>query len=113
MIGVVAGAWAAAIVARASPRPYPLRLRFDRADAARVRRVLVAAVRRRPAAIVIAQGVDARRRRRSSGSPAVGAITLAATISLYTDRVDEIVTSTLYPAICAVKDRTDLLFEAS
>ncbi len=39
-------------------------------------------------------------------------IGLASTIRVYGDRVDAIVTQTLYPAICAVKDRKDLLFEA-
>jgi O-antigen/teichoic acid export membrane protein len=32
-------------------------------------------------------------------------------VSQFTDRVDQIVSGTLYPAICAVRDRTDLLFE--
>jgi O-antigen/teichoic acid export membrane protein len=49
---------------------------------------------------------------RSLGAAAVGAITLALQISQYTRRVDTIVTDSLYPAICAVKDRGDLLFEA-
>ena len=46
------------------------------------------------------------------GVAAVGAIALATTISMFTQRVDEVVTQTLYPAICAVKDRADLLFES-
>jgi O-antigen/teichoic acid export membrane protein len=46
------------------------------------------------------------------GIGAVGVITLASSIVSYTDQLDAIVTSTLYPAICAVKDRTDLLFES-
>ena len=49
---------------------------------------------------------------RSLGAAAVGAITLAVQISQYTRRVDTIVTQSLYPAICAVQDRRDLLFEA-
>lgn len=49
---------------------------------------------------------------RSLGAAAVGAITLALQISQYTRRMDSIVTQSLYPAICAVKDRRDLLFEA-
>ena len=49
---------------------------------------------------------------RAIGTAAVGAISLSTTISTYTRRVDDIVTQTLYPAICAVKDRTDLLFES-
>ena len=46
------------------------------------------------------------------GAAAVGAITIAWQISQYTRRVDDIVTHALYPAMCAAKDRADLLFEA-
>jgi PST family polysaccharide transporter len=46
------------------------------------------------------------------GVAAVGVITLAATITTFTDRVDQFVTGALYPAICAVKDRTALLYES-
>ena len=33
-------------------------------------------------------------------------------ISQYSDRADQAITQTIYPTICAVKDRADLLFEA-
>lgn len=46
------------------------------------------------------------------GLAGVGAMGLAGTIVSYTDRVDQLVTWTLYPAICRVKDRLDLLEEA-
>jgi O-antigen/teichoic acid export membrane protein len=46
------------------------------------------------------------------GLAGVGVIVLAATISDYTNRVDAIVTETLYPALCAVRDRIDLLEES-
>ena len=46
------------------------------------------------------------------GLAGAGMIGLASSIRAYGDRVDAIVTQTLYPAICAVKDRGDLLFEA-
>lgn len=46
------------------------------------------------------------------GLAGVGAMNLAGTIVNYTDRVDQLVTWTLYPAICRVKDRLDLLLEA-
>jgi O-antigen/teichoic acid export membrane protein len=49
---------------------------------------------------------------RHLGTAAVGAIALAGTISLYANRVDEIVTQTLYPAIARVKHDPALLFEA-
>jgi O-antigen/teichoic acid export membrane protein len=46
------------------------------------------------------------------GLAAAGAITLAAAVSQFTDKADLVVTQTLYPAICAVQDRKDLLFES-
>ena len=45
------------------------------------------------------------------GLAGVGAMNLAGSIAQYTDRVDQLVTWTLYPAICRVKDRLDLLAE--
>lgn len=110
VIGVICGAWAAALAAvRASP--YPLRLHY-RPGALRdyfgfsgplflsaLSGVLVAQV---PVLIVS----------RSDGIRAVAALAIAATISAYANRVDEIVTDTLYPAVCAVRDRADLLLES-
>jgi PST family polysaccharide transporter/lipopolysaccharide exporter len=49
---------------------------------------------------------------RALGTAAVGAIALSAQVTGYTRRVDEVVTHALYPAICAVKDQRELLFEA-
>jgi O-antigen/teichoic acid export membrane protein len=46
------------------------------------------------------------------GVAAVGVIALADNISSYTERVDDLVTGALYPAICAVKDRMELLYES-
>jgi O-antigen/teichoic acid export membrane protein len=46
------------------------------------------------------------------GVAAVGAVTLAATITSFTDRIDDLVTGALYPAICAVKERTEVLYES-
>jgi O-antigen/teichoic acid export membrane protein len=43
---------------------------------------------------------------------AVGAITLAGTITLYTTRMDDVLSHSLYATICAAKDRVDLLFES-
>lgn len=48
---------------------------------------------------------------RTLGLAAVGAIGLAVSINAFSDGVDGIVTQTLYPAVCAVRDRIDLLFE--
>jgi O-antigen/teichoic acid export membrane protein len=49
---------------------------------------------------------------RAEGLATVGAIALAGNISVFANRVDEIVTQTLYPAVCRVRDRADLLFES-
>ena len=46
------------------------------------------------------------------GLAATGVIALAATITAFTDRVDQLVTGSLYPAICAVKDNAALLYES-
>jgi lipopolysaccharide exporter len=46
------------------------------------------------------------------GLAGVGAIALASSIVSYTTQVDQIVSTTLYPAICAVRDRADLLLES-
>ncbi|MGH2923396.1 MAG: oligosaccharide flippase family protein [Solirubrobacterales bacterium] len=45
------------------------------------------------------------------GLAAAGAIALASSISLWTDSIDRIITQTLYPAICRVVDRKELLLE--
>ena len=39
------------------------------------------------------------------GLAGAGFITLAVTLTRYVDRADQIVTATIYPAICAVTDR--------
>ncbi len=48
----------------------------------------------------------------SLGLAGVGAIALASSIVSYTTQVDQIIGETLYPAIAAVRDRADLLFES-
>ena len=48
----------------------------------------------------------------SVGLAGLGVIALANTFSQLADRIDVIVTRTLYPAICAVADRMDLLHES-
>ncbi len=48
----------------------------------------------------------------SLGIAAVGAIALADNIAAMSERVDDVVTGALYPAICAVTDRLALLYES-
>ena len=109
VIGPAAGNLAGVVAAiRASP--YPLALRWDRATAGRYVRfsawVLLAAA----AALVVLQGqvlaLDVH-----DGLRAVGFVTLAATFARYVDRADQVVTVTIYPAICAIRGRTAALAE--
>jgi O-antigen/teichoic acid export membrane protein len=110
VIGQVCGSWVAALAAwKASP--YPLRFR-------RVGKTIREYVSFSwPLFLGSASGVLVAQvpiffAQRFDGLTAVAAITLAGTISVYAAHMDDVVTNTLYPAICAVKDRTDLLFES-
>ena len=110
VFGVVAGSFAGAAAAILAS-PYPLRLQWDRA----VLRtyvtfswpLLVAGA----AGIVISQSAVLVSEF-TLGLAGVGAVALASSIVAYTGRVDQIVTNTLYPAICRVRDRHDALVEA-
>jgi O-antigen/teichoic acid export membrane protein len=108
--GAVAGTWASAIVAVARS-PYPLRFRYDRGTLGRYVSFSWPLVLAGGAGIVTAQG-SIITSNAHLGIDAVGAITLAAAVSQFSDRVDQIVTGTIYPAICAVADRTALLHES-
>lgn len=110
VIGILIGSWTGALVA-VIICPYRLRLRYDRGTLRSYARfsapLFVASV----SGIIIAQasiffGEDA------LGLAGAGAITLAAQITQLTGRVDQVVTQTLYPVICAVRDRRDLLHES-
>jgi O-antigen/teichoic acid export membrane protein len=110
VFGTLAGAWAAAIVAlRFSP--YPLRFRYDRGTLRSYVSFSWPLFVASGAGMVIAQG-SVLVGQQALGLAGAGAIGLAATITQFGDRVDQVVTGTLYPAICAVRERTDLLFES-
>jgi O-antigen/teichoic acid export membrane protein len=110
VIGAIAGSASGAVMAVLNS-PYKLRFRWERRALAEYTGFTwpiwlggVSGAITGQALITVAA--------RAIGTAAVGAISLSTTISGYTKRVDDIVTDTLYPAICAVKDRTDLLFES-
>jgi len=110
VIGTVAGAWIGGLVAlRACPYRLALRL-----DGAKLREyagfsgpLLVASL----CPIIMGQ-VAVLAAEQVLGLAAVGVIVLASAISDYANRVDAILTETLYPTICAVRDRADLMLEA-
>jgi O-antigen/teichoic acid export membrane protein len=105
VIGQVAG-YMAAVAAGLAVSPYRLRLRFDRVSARRYLRfsgpVLVATL----GALAVAQG-QVLAFKLHAGLAAAGFITLAVTLTRYVDRADQIVTSSIYPAICAIQDRPE------
>jgi PST family polysaccharide transporter len=110
VIGLIASAWAAGIVAvRACP--YRLALRYEKGTIRSYMSfswpLFVSSVN----GIAIAQ-IPILVVQRSLGVAAVGAITLAGTITLYTTRMDDVLSHSLYATICAAKDRVDLLFES-
>jgi O-antigen/teichoic acid export membrane protein len=108
--GLAAGACAASVVAVARS-PYPIRLRYEpgtlRTYWSFSGPLMIGGVAGFVMAwsAVLAAKLDL-------GVAAVGVIALATNISSFTDRVDQLVTGALYPAICAVRDRTDVLFES-
>jgi O-antigen/teichoic acid export membrane protein len=95
---------AAAVVAAWAVSPYRLRLRFDREATRRYLRfswpILVTSL----AALLVAQAQVAVFGL-SDGLVAAGWITVAATLTRYADRADQILATTIYPAIVRVRDR--------
>jgi O-antigen/teichoic acid export membrane protein len=109
VVGPAAG-YLVAVVVSLRVSPYRLALRFDRAVARRYVRfsgwVLVALL----ASMAVLQG-QVIAFKVHGGLVAAGYITLAATVTRYVDRADQIVTSTIYPAIVAIRGRAESLQE--
>jgi len=110
VIGTVVGAWAAAAVCVAKS-PYPIRLRYDRGTLREYYTFswplfLGQGARFLNIQVYLLTGT------RVLGLAGVGYVTLASQISNYTNKVDQILASTMYPAVCAVRERRDLLFES-
>lgn len=110
---LVIGPLVANVVAAAAAiavSPYRLRLRYDRAARRRYLRfswpIFVSVV----SLLVVLQGqilsFDL-----AEGLVAAGFITLAATLTRYADRFDQILATTIYPAICALQERPRTLLE--
>jgi O-antigen/teichoic acid export membrane protein len=109
VLGTLAGSWLAAIVIAYSS-PFPLRFRYDHGSLRQYIRfsapLLVTAI-----AILALFQVIYLVGTHAIGIAALGAFTLAGNLVQFTDQADAIVTQTLYPAVCAVKDRPALLSE--
>jgi len=109
VIGLVAGAWAGGIFALAVS-PYRPALRFERstlAEYASFSWPLLVAV---ASGLMIAQ-LSVLFGNEALGLAGAGAIGLAATFAAYADRIDSVITQTIYPAICRVVDQRALLLE--
>jgi O-antigen/teichoic acid export membrane protein len=110
VIGTVAGGWAAAVAALVAC-PYTRRPRFERRAAREYTRFSWPVLVYTGSAVVLGQ-VMYIAGTRLLGLAGVGAIALAATIVQFADRLDTVLTQTLYPVICSVRDRADLLRES-
>lgn len=109
VIGQVAG-YVVAVAAAVAVSPYPLGLAFERAAAARYLRFSAPILLTVLAGLVIAQG-PILAFKLQDGLAAAGFITLAVTLTRYIDRADQIITATVYPAICAIQGQRRALQE--
>ena len=109
VVGPLVGNLTGAIVAIAVS-PYRLTLRFDRDAARRYVRFSGPVLLSTACWLWINQGqvlaFDT-----DSGLAGAGFITVAATLTRYADRADQIVAAAIYPAVCALQGRTERLTE--
>jgi O-antigen/teichoic acid export membrane protein len=108
--GLTAGAICASVAAVAIS-PYKIRLRYDRGTLRSYWSFSGPLLLAGAAGFVMVWSAVITAKL-SLGIAAVGTIALAENISSFTDSVDQLVTGTLYPAICAVRDRPALLYES-
>jgi O-antigen/teichoic acid export membrane protein len=109
IIGQVAG-YVVAVAAAVAASPYRMRLRYNRRVAARYLRFSAPVLLTVVSAMIIAQG-SILAIKLNDGLAAAGFITLAVTLTRYIDRADQIVTATIYPAICAIQGQRRALQE--
>ena len=110
IIGVLAGSACGALAAVVTC-PYPLRLRYDRGTLREYFSFGWPLLVSSASGLVVVQGAVIIGNY-TVGLAGVGAIGLTGIVARFSDRVDQIVSLTIYPAVCAVKDRTALMFEA-
>lgn len=108
--GELIGTWCAAVVAFRSS-PYRARFRWER-QALRDYTSFSWPLFVSATCTVLWIQVPVTVSSRLLGVAAVAGIALAANIAQFTTQVDNVVTQSLYPAICAVKDQAHLLFES-
>ena len=109
-IGVVAGAWAGALAAVLSC-PFAIRWRFDK-GALRAYTSFSAPILIATASSVVLANATMIATNAHLGLAGAGAVALTANITAFTTRLDGLVSGTVYPAICALQHRLDLLRES-
>jgi polysaccharide transporter, PST family len=109
IVGQVAG-YLVAVPITIARSPYRLAFRYDPAVARRYMHFSAPVFVTVVAAMFIAQG-QILAIKLHDGLAAAGFITLAVTLTRYIDRADQIITATIYPAICAIKDQRHALEE--
>ena len=108
--GTLAGAWSTAIIA-VIVSPHPLRLRWSQAHFREYLGFSWPLFINGGASLVVAQ-TSIFVANAAIGIGAAGAITVASNVSQFSNQVDNVVSGTMYPVVCAVKDRVDLLYES-
>jgi O-antigen/teichoic acid export membrane protein len=109
VIGQVIGTTCGAIAALISC-PYPIRWRWDSATVRSYFDFSWPLFLTSASGLVVVQGAVLFGNW-SVGLAGVGAIGLAGSFSIFADRVDQLIRATIYPAVCAVQERTSTLFE--
>lgn len=109
IIGIVAGSFAGAAVAIITC-PYPLAWRFDRKALADYFHFSWPLLASSASSLVVVQG-SIIIGNYTVGLAGLGALALASNFAMFADKVDTIIRRTIYPAVCAVRERTTLLFE--
>jgi PST family polysaccharide transporter len=110
IIGAVAGTAAAGLAAVATS-PYRLAIAFDRETVRSYFGFSWPLFVSSAAGLVTIQGAVVVGNF-TVGLAGLGAIALANSFAAFVDRADDVIRETLYPAACAVRDRSALLFEA-
>jgi O-antigen/teichoic acid export membrane protein len=109
VIGAAAGNLAS-VVMSVRLSPYRLRLRFDRVAARRYLAFSWPIFVVTACGLVINQG-QVLALKIDGGLAGAGFIALAVTLTRYADRADRVISPTIYPAICAVRERSDTLVQ--
>lgn len=110
VIGATAGSFAAALAAVLTSQ-YRIAWRFDRGALREYFGFSWPLFLAGLSGIVVVQG-SVLVGNATVGLAGLGAIALANSFGVFADRVDDIVSRTIYPAVTAVKNRRDLMFEA-